>query len=198
MNSKQPSTEQNSSQRIDTINQVFALFRINYHNQYYSAFTDTSLLNQTKKLWLESLSGFSSEAILMGAKRAMENSDYIPTLHKMIQFCQGDPNSHGLPDPHQAYLEACRAPRPKNTHAWSHPAVYFAGKESDWYFLSTTPEYVAYPIFKENYKRWQDKVINGEKLPTIEVKMIAAETHTPLSNQENRERLRSLREKIKI
>lgn len=198
MQSKQASTTEDSSQRIDTINQVFALFRINYHNQYYAAFTDTSLLNQTKKLWLESLAVFSSEDILKGAKRAMEKSDYIPTLHKMIQFCQGDPNSHGLPDAHQAYLEACQAPSPKNTFNWSHPAVYFSGKESGWYFLNSTPEYVAFPIFKENYKRWQDKVIAGEKLPAIEVKMIAAETHTPLSNQENRERLKNLRKKIKI
>ena len=26
--------------RIDTINQVFALFRLNYHNQYYKAYED--------------------------------------------------------------------------------------------------------------------------------------------------------------
>ena len=28
---------------IDAINQIFALFRINYHNQFYSAFADTGL-----------------------------------------------------------------------------------------------------------------------------------------------------------
>ncbi len=31
---------------VNTINQVFALFRINYHNQFYSAFSDTQLLQQ--------------------------------------------------------------------------------------------------------------------------------------------------------
>ncbi|MGQ9426790.1 replication protein P [Gilvimarinus sp. F26214L] len=183
---------------MDAINQIFALFRVNYHNQYYAAFSDTQLLNQTKKLWLDSLSRFSSATILHAAKQAIERSEYLPTLHKMITYCQGDPASHGLPDAHRAYLEACHAPSPKAAYAWSHPAVYFAGRDTDWFFLGSSPEYVAFPLFKQQYQRWCEKVMAGEALPEIQVKMIEAETATPLSKEENRDRLKSLRKELKI
>ena len=52
---------------VEAINQVFALFRLNYHNQYYAAYPDASQLNQIKKLWLESLADFPVEQILKGA-----------------------------------------------------------------------------------------------------------------------------------
>ena len=73
--------------RIDTINQIFALFRINYHNQFYSAFTDTALLNQAKRLWLESLRYYSTECLLKAARQVIEQSEYLPTLNKMIEAC---------------------------------------------------------------------------------------------------------------
>ena len=74
--------------RQDAINQVFALFRINFHNQYHAAFGDTQLLNQAKKLWLESLGHFSAEQILRGARQVIEHSDYLPTLNRMIVNCE--------------------------------------------------------------------------------------------------------------
>lgn len=183
---------------MDAINQVFALFRVNYHNQYYAAFSDTQLLNQTKKLWLESLSRFKPSTILQAAKRAIEGSEYLPTLHKMITYCQGDFASHGLPDPHRAYLEACHAPSPKAEYKWSHPAVYFAGRDTDWYLLASSPERVAFPLFREQYLRWCEKVIAGEALPEIKVARIEADTSTPLSAEENKRRLDDLRRELKI
>lgn len=184
--------------QIDAINQVFALFRVNYHNQYYSAFNDTQLLNQTKILWRESLSRFTPEAILLAAKRAIEQSDYLPTLHKMIQYCQGDPSSYGLPNAHQAYVEACQARSPKTSHAWSHPAVYYAGRDTDWFFLATNPEHVAYPLFKEHYQRWCERVLAGETLAPIAVPQLSHETQTPLSKAENHQRLQAMRDSLKL
>ena len=38
---------------IDAINEIFAMFQVNYHNQYYSAFGDSNdSENLAKKLWL--------------------------------------------------------------------------------------------------------------------------------------------------
>ena len=59
-----------SEAHVEAINQVFALFRLNYHNQYYAAYPDQSQLKQIKKLWLDSLAGFPVEQILKGAKPA--------------------------------------------------------------------------------------------------------------------------------
>ena len=52
---------------IEAINQVFALFRLNYHNQYYAAYPDAEQLKQIKKLWLDALLDFPVEQVLKGA-----------------------------------------------------------------------------------------------------------------------------------
>ncbi|MGH1470563.1 MAG: replication protein P [Cellvibrionaceae bacterium] len=187
-----------SETHIDTINQVFTLFRVNYHNQYYAAFADTQLLNQTKKLWLESLSRFTPQQILGGAKLAIERSDYLPTLHKMITYCLGDPATHGLPEPHQAYLEACRAGNAKSAFKWSHPAVYFSGRDAGWYYLSSTAEQMAFPVFKQHYRHWCEKTLSGEPLPDIEVPLLESDSSTPLKKNENKKRLHAMREALKI
>lgn len=184
--------------RVETINQVFALFRVNFHNQYYAAFSDTQLLNQTKKLWLESLSRFSPQQILEGARLAIEKSEYLPTLHRMIRYCQGDPADHGLPDAHQAYVEACHAGNPKAAHHWSHPAVYFAGHDTGWHWLATSAEQQAFPVFKQAYQHWCDRVLAGETLPDIEVPKIEQDTATPLSRTENKSRLDALRKDLDL
>jgi hypothetical protein len=181
---------------IDAINQVFALFRINYHNQYHAAFGDIAVVNQAKRLWVESLQRFSPETILRGAKIAIEESEYLPTLHKMISFCQGSYHLHGLPNVHDAYVEACRAPSPKAAQQWSHPAVYYAGRDSDWYFLSTNAERVAFPIFRDHYLTLCDRVVRGETLPPPEVKRLPESIETPLSKDENLERLAALRDEL--
>ena len=44
------------SQLVEALNQVFALFRLNYHNQYYAAWSDAEQVKQVKRLWLEAVS----------------------------------------------------------------------------------------------------------------------------------------------
>ena len=55
---------------IEAINQVFALFRLNFHNQYYAAFAEAEQLRQIKKLWLESLRDYPPALLLLGARLA--------------------------------------------------------------------------------------------------------------------------------
>lgn len=172
---------------------MFALFRVNYHNQFHAAFGNTELLNTAKKLWLESLARFSPDAILKGAKTAIETCEYLPTVHKMIQCCQGAPGSHGLPDVHTAYIEACQAPSPKAEYHWSHPAVYHAGREADWFFLANNPERDTFPIFKTCYESLCERVLAGEQLPAPEVLALPESTETPLSKEENAKRMAKLR-----
>jgi hypothetical protein len=73
---------------VEAINQVFALFRLNYHNQYYAAFSDAEQLRQIKKLWLESLRDYPPAQVLQGARLAIESSEYLPTLHRMRSCCE--------------------------------------------------------------------------------------------------------------
>lgn len=184
---------QPTDDHIDALNEVFTLFRINYHNQYYKAYSDTQVLNQIKKLWLESLSRFEPETIRRGARRVIETSEYLPTLNRMIRACQGDLDAYGLPDPHSAYVEACRAPSPKAAYRWSHPAVYHAGVASDWYFLSSSAERAAFPVFEKHYQRLCEQVMRGHTLPKPHVPALPENTETPLSKEENQQRLDALR-----
>ena len=103
--------ERDDGSLIEAINQVFALFRLNYHNQYYAAWSDAQQLGQVKRLWLEALSEFSGELILMGARRAIEGSDYLPTLNRMLASCSEALSELGCP----------RRPPPTRRLAW-HPA----------------------------------------------------------------------------
>ena len=187
-----------SSDHIDALNEVFALFRINYHNQYYKAYSDTQVLNQIKKLWLESLASFAPETIRRGAKKVIEESEYLPTLNRMLRACQGDPEKFGLLDAHRAYVEACRAPSPKAAYGWSHPAIYHAGVASDWFFIANNAEKTAFPIFERHYLKLCERVMNGEQLPAPQTHALPETIETPLSKEENLARIEALRQQLDL
>jgi hypothetical protein len=171
---------------------VFALFRLNYHNQFYAAYPDSEQVNQVKKLWLEALGDFPVEQILRGAKHAIETSEYLPTLYRMLESCQEALQNYGLPAARAAYLEACKAGTPKTAQRWSHPAVYLAGKDADWFLLAGEPEQKTWPLFRDAYQHWCGRVMAGEKLE------IAAPEALPPSSGEVSSREDALVEIAKI
>jgi hypothetical protein len=179
---------------VDALNQVFALFRLNYHNQYYAAFPDGEQLRQIKKLWLESLSDYSVDHILRGAKHAIENSEYLPTLHRMLECCQQGLADLGLPAAHDAYVEACQAGSPKSAQRWSHPAVYLAGRDSDWFFLANNTERTSWPVFKAHYDQYCARVLRGESLEIPEPAALEKKPGKPLASEDQLARLKELRE----
>jgi hypothetical protein len=143
---------------------VFALFRLNYHNQFYAAYPDNEQLNQVKKLWLEALANYPSEQLLRGAKYALETSEYLPTLNRMLESCQEALRDLGLPDARGAYKEACGANSPKSAQAWSHPVVYLSGRDVGWFFLASEAEQKSWPLFREKYREYCARVMAGEQL----------------------------------
>lgn len=184
---------------IDAINQVFALFRLNFHNQYYSAFGDAEQLKQIKKLWLESLSEFAPEAILLGARHCIQTSEYLPTLHRMLECCRTvQMQANGLPDAHAAYLEACRAAEPRHAQHWSHPAVFHAGQKTGWFLLASGTESRVFPLFREHYQALCVKVIRGDCLALPAPEETASEGKSSLSVEEQRAHLQHLRAKAGI
>ena len=178
---------------IDAINQVFALFRLNYHAQFFKAFSTEAELTQIKKLWLGELARFTPETLLRAAKSILESSDFLPTLHTMIRHCESHSDTAKLPDPHSAYIEACRAPSPKARYRWSHPVVYHAGKACDWYFLQTSAESVAYPVFKRKYQDFCERVRAGEELALEPENVIEHKPAPAPDKAANIEKLKALR-----
>ncbi|MBE9538236.1 MAG: hypothetical protein IMF06_04090 [Proteobacteria bacterium] len=183
-----------SEEHVDAINQVFALFRLNYHNQYFAAYQDNSQIQQVKKLWLESLSDYPVEQILRGAKHAIEHSEYLPTLNRMHECCQQSLTKYGLPTAHDAYLEACKAPSPKSAQNWSHPAVYLAGRDSDWFFLANNVERISWPVFRDHYQQYCGRVIRGENLDIPAPEAIEQQHSKVLAPEEQLAELHKLRD----
>jgi hypothetical protein len=183
---------------VDTINQIFALFRINFHNQFYSAFNEVELLNQAKRLWLDSLRQYPVGCLLKAARQIIEQSEYLPTLHKMLEACDLQSNTTGLPSTRDAYMEACLAPHPKTQHTWSHAAVYHAGNQTGWYQLENQPEYLSWPSFKRNYEDYKHRALRGEDLD-IEIKPLIEDAEkTTLSKAERLRQLKKLRNKLQL
>jgi hypothetical protein len=183
-----------SEAHVEAINQVFALFRLNYHNQYYAAYPDAEQLKQIKKLWLESLADYPVEQILQGAKHAIEHSEYLPTLNRMLECCQQGLSDLGLPPAHDAFIEACQRPSPKSAQPWSHPAVYLAGRDSDWFFLANNTENITWPVFRDHYQRWVAAAMRGEALSIPAPEALEQTTAEPLSHEQQLNELRKLRE----
>ena len=184
---------------IDAINQVFTLFRLNYHNQYLKAFGNTDELNEVKRLWLEMLRGYAPSTVLKAARAVMESSEYLPTLRTMLLHCERSAGEPSLPDAHSAYLEACRAPQPKAGHAWSHPLVYHAGRASDWYFLQGAPEAKGFAVFKLHYEALRRDLERGVKLPDPSpANAPPALEEKPLPKLEQTERLQQLKRQLDL
>ena len=186
-----------SEQHVDAINQIFALFRRNYHNQYFKAFPDEKELNITKRLWLDSLQKFSPEDLLKGARAVIETREYLPTLHTMIEACKKIAHED-FPDPHEAYLEACRAPSPKVNANWSHPLVYYAGQASDWYFLQTNPEHLAFPVYRQKYLDLCERLRLGESLPPLVQAALPQAADIPLNRELGRKKIEELKHKLEF
>jgi hypothetical protein len=179
--------------RIEAINQVFALFRLNYHNQYYAAYPDVEQVNHIKRLWLDALGDYEPDTILRGARHAIENSSYLPTLKLMLECCQEALSDAGLPKPREAYLEACSKPSPKLEQHWSHPAVYFAGRDSDWFFLANQSERTTWPVFEQHYQRYRLRVSKGEKLCLPEREELPPPNTDTMSMEQRKWALKALR-----
>ncbi len=176
------------------VNELFGLFRVNYHNQYYKAFPDTETLNTTKKLWLASLLQFPAGQISRAGEQIIKTSEYLPTLAQMLRACASCATGKNLPDVRSAFMEACNAPSPKVSHQWSHPAVYWAGRAAGWHRLATTDESRSFPLFQQQYEHQLTRLMNGEQLPAIEQQKDSDEAKPePLDREVAKQKLAELR-----
>lgn len=144
-----------------------------------------------KRLWLRLLGEYSGDVIMRAAERAVKESGWLPNVHEVLARCD-IAGSLGLPSAHAAYVEACRAPSPKKEFHWSHAAVYFAGRATDWFFIANEPEDKVFPVFKRNYDLLLTRLQNGESLELDIPPALPTETTTPLSRDEQKSRLKNL------
>ena len=67
------------------------------------------------------------------------------------------------------------APSPKTDAAWQHPAVYLAGRDSDWFFSRMSRNQNLAGI-REHYERWVSRAARGEVLEGPERVALSAPT----------------------
>lgn len=186
-----PAVQVSREASIDAINQMFAEFALVYHNQYQKAFPDKEKLMYAKRLWMSHLGHYAPERILAAARQATRESEYLPTVRGVLKYLEREP---GVPDVREAYREACLAPSPKAAQAWSHPVVYWAGHDSDWYFLATTPERQALPVFERHYRAWCEKQARGEPVPPVEAPLLPVDSRPAMTPEERAAALARLRQ----
>jgi len=195
---------QTEQRRIDSdqataINQIFELFRFNYHNQFLKAFPDLDTLNMAKKLWARLLMEYPAQVVMAAAEQCVKKQKFLPNVHDVIEECETSAaDLLGMPDAHSAYVEACRAPSPKAEYNWTHPAVYYAGRASDWFLLANEPEQIAFPVFERNYQLLMAKVKNGESIEIDLPKALPEETTVPLEKKQQLERLKAMRAELNL
>lgn len=177
----------------EAINQIFALFRFNYHNQFLKAFPDLETVKLAKQTWSRLLVDFDANTMLKAAELVVKQQKFLPNVHDVLEACeQAQHIVLGVPDPHAAYVEACRAPSPKAEYNWTHPSVYYAGRASGWFMLANEPEQIAYPVFERNYALLLDRIRNGEELNIELPKAIPEKIERPLERKEQAQNLRDL------
>lgn len=183
---------------MDAIDRLFAEFELVYHNQYHKAFPTLEKLQLGKQLWFSHLQEYAPEQILSAAHRAIRESEFLPTIAGLVKYCDDEFALYGLPDPRAAYIEACQAPSPKSDYSWSHPAVYYAGQASDWFFLANNMESKAFPVFERNYHLLCERVRRGEKLEAPVPLALPETTPVTLSREEQLAKIRNIRKNLKI
>lgn len=182
--------------RVDAINKLFADFELAYHNQFHKAYAKADQILLAKRYWSDVLSDYSPLQIVAAANKLAKTSTYLPSLAEVVKACEEGMGAFGLPSPKQAYIEACCASSPKSDYAWSHKAVYLAGKASDWYFLASETEDKAFPLFAYYYKDLCQRVMRGEPLDLPLTQALPKRVARPLSGEENHERMLKMREEL--
>ncbi len=151
-----------------------------------------------KKLWLDALAGIDIESMLRGARRCIEGSEYLPTLHRMLESChEARCASHGLPAARDAYIEAATAPR--DNHRWSHAAVWHAALATGLQWLASGRESEVLPVFERHYTEACSKLFSGQELALPSPPAGAApQAQVQMSLEERRAALRKLREQTGV
>jgi hypothetical protein len=189
-----PKSAPANPQLIDAINQIFALFQVNYHNQYYSAFGDnTKSENLAKRLWLAKLERFSASTICDAAEKIISESEYLPTLNKMLNACRHVAMPAGLVSARKAYQEACNKTTPKANQLWSHPVVYLAGRDTGWHMLAHETESKALPAFSDIYQHYIDRLLSGENFRIEKTALVPELSELPATKKHNQEKLEDLK-----
>lgn len=143
---------------------LFARFMTIYGHKFKSVFQSEDEIRIAKREWALSLRGYSEQELVNAIDRCKEQFVWMPTIAEFLELLRKDLQDYGLPSTLAAYQEACMHSDHPRQHDWSHAAVYFAGRATDWFRLRTEDKIDVFPDFEFNYRQLCQRVVDGEDL----------------------------------
>tara|TARA_Y100000389_G_C17374902_1_gene471123 strand:+ start:435 stop:941 length:507 start_codon:yes stop_codon:yes gene_type:complete len=163
---------------------------LSYHYQFYKVFGTDDRLREAKKIWAQSLKKYSTESIDDAIENVIQSNDYLPTLTEILKACAKTSGIKDIPSPQEAFIEAQKSSSPRKSYPWSHPVVYWAGREMGWDILNNSQKNNdSFEIFTKIYRRMIGEMKNGKKFD------ISAEHRADKPRPLDTELLESLRKK---
>jgi hypothetical protein len=148
---------------IEAIDNLFLKLELSYHYQFYKVFGTDHRLKEAKKLWAESLKKYPAECINAAIEIVIQSNDYLPTLTEVIKACSGSMGSINIPSPHEAFIEAQKSSPPRQSFPWTHPIIYWAGREVGWELINSTNNTNTFQVFSKTYMRLVKEMKAGKK-----------------------------------
>ena len=148
---------------IAAIDNLFLKLELSYHYQFYKVFGTDDKLIEAKKLWAESLKKYPSECIDSAVEIVIQSNDYLPTLTEIIKACSGSMGSMNIPNPQEAFIEAQKSSSPRHSFPWTHPIIYWAGKEIGWELINSLNNANTFQAFSKTYMRLVKELKAGKK-----------------------------------
>ena len=152
---------------IAAIDNLFLKLELSYHYQFYKVFGTDDKLMEAKKLWAESLKKYPSECIDSAVEIVINSNDYLPTLTEIIKACSGSMGSINIPNPQEAFIEAQKSSSPRNSFPWTHPIIYWAGKEVGWELINSPNNTNTFQAFSKIYMRLVKELKAGKEFEVI-------------------------------
>jgi hypothetical protein len=175
---------------IEAIDNLFLKMELSYHYQFYKVFGTDDRLREAKKIWAQSLKKYSTESIDDAIENVIQSNDYLPTLTEILKGCAKTSGIKDIPSPQEAFIEAQKSSSPRKSYPWSHPVVYWAGREMGWDILNNSQKNNdSFEIYTKIYRRMIGEMKNGKKFN------ISAEHRADKPRPLDTELLESLRKK---
>ena len=154
----------NSERRnfIEAIDNLFLKLELSYHYQFYKVFGTDHRLKEAKKLWAESLKKYPAECINAAVETVIQANDYLPTLTEVLKACTGSMGAINIPTPQEAFIEAQKSSSPRQSFPWTHPIIYWAGREIGWELINSQNNNT-FQVFSKTYMRLIKEMMAGKE-----------------------------------
>jgi hypothetical protein len=146
------------------VNMIFARFMAIYGHRFKSCFETQEEIVIAKREWALSIDSYTEAQLVKAVDRCKETLAWMPTISEFLSILEDLGAGDGVPAVRAAYLEACQQAHRPSQHAWSHPTVYHAGKETGWFMLKSEEEKDTWPLFRYHFNAVARRFRNGESL----------------------------------